>query len=494
MLNAIAECNAGKKVVLLLDEYDKAREETDTFLYQFLQSGKISTTQFQNSSIDKKFRKNLQVILCKNDNREFLSDPLTRRVYFVRLSEMEPKTLYKVASKKFPNNPEVVSFITLIYYEMFKNKDKFKRVPAYSEVERAIKDVIYFRKEKADNRIIYQAILDHIVKNPDEYELFQKIMKASQREELMKFALALGEIKEKTTLDDIITSMYNTSLADAQDKVNRATNAQNQYEERLKILDQQIKDSSNIVKVNEGTGRNFKGVLKGNNTVLQTLENNKELFQVAENANLVSSNSYQDIKSVFISEKNVNRGQSFIDSDEKWVELGNLRCDVGFNDEIFTKSLLDNLRKSDKILAYENGFVLNMDDDTKIAIARIDVKNDRTILFFSNTAAVPAEGFKYFANVISMAKEASKNKKIKDLEFNCLVAGAKISKYDEWWSPVPNYEGIEQLAFASDETVNPQLIEAITKIGRNINPKQFEIAKSFDASFTKGKKEIEKER
>ena len=59
--------NLGKKVVLFIDEYDKAREETDAFLLQFLQSGKVNSTQHGDLEIEEKYKSNLQVILCKNN-------------------------------------------------------------------------------------------------------------------------------------------------------------------------------------------------------------------------------------------------------------------------------------------------------------------------------------------------------------------------------------------------------------------------------------------
>lgn len=45
LVEAIDAVNTGKKVVLLLDEFEKSRRETDSFMFQFLQDGKIKTTQ-----------------------------------------------------------------------------------------------------------------------------------------------------------------------------------------------------------------------------------------------------------------------------------------------------------------------------------------------------------------------------------------------------------------------------------------------------------------
>lgn len=78
LIEAIKKVNSGKRVVLFIDEYDKAREETDAFLLQFLQSGKINSTQHGDLEIKDEYKGKLQVILCKNDMREELSGPLSR--------------------------------------------------------------------------------------------------------------------------------------------------------------------------------------------------------------------------------------------------------------------------------------------------------------------------------------------------------------------------------------------------------------------------------
>ena len=99
LVEAIKKVNSGKKVVLFIDEYDKAREETDAFLLQFLQSGKINSTQHGDLEVKDEYKSNLQVILCKNDMREELSGPLSRRIRIIRLDYMEPSTFYPVAHR-----------------------------------------------------------------------------------------------------------------------------------------------------------------------------------------------------------------------------------------------------------------------------------------------------------------------------------------------------------------------------------------------------------
>ena len=126
LLKAIQAVNEGKKVILFLDEYDKAREETDSFLLQFLQSGEISTGQTNSESAriqSDELKKNLQVILCKNNNREKLSGPLERRLEFIYLSEMRPQVFHTVASRAYPTEQKLVDFVALVYDIMYDSKD-----------------------------------------------------------------------------------------------------------------------------------------------------------------------------------------------------------------------------------------------------------------------------------------------------------------------------------------------------------------------------------
>lgn len=129
LVEAIDSVNAGKKVILFLDEYDKAREETDAFLLKFLQEGKVNTTQRGNVEIRPENMQNLQVLLCKNQMREELSGPLERRVKIVRLKEMRPEVFFKVANRQLPNaNKDVINAVSILYGAIYDNKDDFARM------------------------------------------------------------------------------------------------------------------------------------------------------------------------------------------------------------------------------------------------------------------------------------------------------------------------------------------------------------------------------
>ena len=98
LTRAIKYANAGKKVVLTIDELDKAREVLDSYFLDFLQSGKIETSNNEILSLTEDGRKKLYVILAKNNERE-LSDPLLRRCSVIKLPPMPPVLAYKTLLK-----------------------------------------------------------------------------------------------------------------------------------------------------------------------------------------------------------------------------------------------------------------------------------------------------------------------------------------------------------------------------------------------------------
>ena len=137
LVEAINKVNSGKKVVLFIDEYDKAREETDAFLLQFLQSGKINSTQHGDLEIKEEYKSNLQVILCKNDMREELSGPLSRRIRIIRLDYMKPEIFYQVAYRNLVENRQdkvndgLLNLVVLMYQQAYDSKEIYPLCKQY---------------------------------------------------------------------------------------------------------------------------------------------------------------------------------------------------------------------------------------------------------------------------------------------------------------------------------------------------------------------------
>lgn len=148
LAKAINEANAGKKVVLTVDELDKAREALDSYFLDFLQNGKIETSDNTILSLTEDGRKNLYVIFAKNNERDLL-DALLRRCSVIKLPPMPPVLAYKTLLRNFGNfqnanhDPKFLKFICKVYEaiyneQMSHNEELLSRLPALQELTAAI--------------------------------------------------------------------------------------------------------------------------------------------------------------------------------------------------------------------------------------------------------------------------------------------------------------------------------------------------------------------
>lgn len=145
LTKAINLANSGKKVVLTIDELDKAREVLDSYFLDFLQNGKIETSDNEILSLTDDGRKNLYVILAKNNERNLL-DALLRRCSVIKLPPMPPVLAYKTLLKRFENtehDPKFLKFICKVYEaiyneQMNNNEELLSRLPALQELITAI--------------------------------------------------------------------------------------------------------------------------------------------------------------------------------------------------------------------------------------------------------------------------------------------------------------------------------------------------------------------
>lgn len=145
LTRAITLANEGKNVVLTIDELDKAREALDSYFLDFLQSGKIETSDNEILALTKEGIKNLFVIFAKNNERE-LSEALLRRCSVINLPPMPPVLAYKTLLKKFDSvnhDPKFLKFVCKVYEaiyneQMNNNEDLLSRLPALQELTTAI--------------------------------------------------------------------------------------------------------------------------------------------------------------------------------------------------------------------------------------------------------------------------------------------------------------------------------------------------------------------
>ena len=250
LVEAIDSVNAGKKVILFLDEYDKAREETDAFLLKFLQEGKVNTTQRGNVEIRPKNMQNLQVLLCKNQMREELSGPLERRLKILRLKEMRPEVFFKVASHQLPNaDKDVINAVSILYGAIYDNKEDFARMPSCSEGLLAIRDACTLLKANAPEEFVYSAIISNMLKNPDDIETFRSLLGQDERlSAFFKSTCDLSKISNITeaeiTRREILSQFFSDDIKRVSEDIERANRLLTESDHERSYLEKRINEQS----------------------------------------------------------------------------------------------------------------------------------------------------------------------------------------------------------------------------------------------------------
>jgi MoxR-like ATPase len=106
-----------KKVILVLDEFDKTRPSADSLLLDLLQNFRISLYINDNETIISGNSDNLIIFLTSNDMREF-SEPLLRRLAVITLNYLNPQYIFNLLSKQF--SKEISILLTQIYVDTIK--------------------------------------------------------------------------------------------------------------------------------------------------------------------------------------------------------------------------------------------------------------------------------------------------------------------------------------------------------------------------------------
>ena len=106
-----------KKVVLVLDEFDKTRPSADALLLDMLQNFRVSLYISDNESIISGNPENLVIFLTSNSLREF-SEPLLRRLITITLNPLPVATVYKLLRRQFRENTALL--LAQIYDDTIK--------------------------------------------------------------------------------------------------------------------------------------------------------------------------------------------------------------------------------------------------------------------------------------------------------------------------------------------------------------------------------------
>lgn len=403
LIEAIKKVNSGKRVVLFIDEYDKAREETDAFLLQFLQSGKINSTQHGDLEIKDEYKSNLQVILCKNDMREELSGPLSRRIRIIRLDYMKPSLFYKVAHRLLIDekdnsvNDGLLNLVSLMYEKVYANKEMYNRLPSCSEMLIAIEDADRVIKlANAPQSVIYNIIIRNMFKSPDDITTFESSLDRMENQDESKLAELVKAMK------------VNTEESDEQINLNSLI-AEKVFVDESKKLVQKTQEMQDLIETYKTKFVQMEQDRK------KAISDEIEKIKL-ENGKLVSTTNIPNVIGNFEDESShIKRGHNIFDlSDNNWTDVATLSRPHLSHNYIITK-LIENASNLD-IKIYENGILLQEDGEQKlIVINDLDNNNEPQFRILSSTPVIPSTFIQDIDNFTKFINEcyASQPKTVK---------------------------------------------------------------------------------
>lgn len=417
LVEAIKKVNSGKKVVLFIDEYDKAREETDAFLLQFLQSGKINSTQHGDLEVQDKYKSNLQVILCKNDMREELSGPLSRRIRIIRLDYMEPSTFYEIATRTLVENKEdkvndgLLNLVALMYQKAYDSKEMYNRLPSCSEMLIALEDADrLMKKANAPQYIIYKTIIKNMFKSLDDIKTFESSLDRVSNENNMTLSALISSMKvtEPTTQEYDLNSLI----------------AEKVFKNESKKLTDKVKELENLI---TEYSVKFAEMEEKRKHVIEK-ENEKILL---ENGKLVSTSFPNVVKNFEDESAYVKRGYNIFElSNNDWTNVAEFKIP-----ELSHHVLIDKLLEfanSLGVVVYENGVLLAESSNGElkiIAVRELDNNNKYTYKIMSSLPIIPSCFLSDILNFISFATEVFENQTKTNEQLVDQIIGENIGDY-----------------------------------------------------------------
>ena len=165
MIQAVRATQSGdpnRRVILLLDEWDKTRPSADSFLLDFLQTGRVNFS-------GREFKADLSrlvVFLTFNMERE-MSEPLLRRLPKIDFPAPSPSLVYQALRLTHKDHPYLYSAVIL--YERCLMADLPK--PATIQELRQLLDAVSLLGEGADwDELVYQ----FVTKSEENHELLRR--------------------------------------------------------------------------------------------------------------------------------------------------------------------------------------------------------------------------------------------------------------------------------------------------------------------------------
>ena len=416
LTRAIQEVNLGKKVVLFLDEFDKANETIDNYLLDFLQSGSLNMVQHGDMKIKDEYKANIQVILCKNMERVMLSDQLTRRLRIIRLEYMSPELLYQVINRKLvlerkeddKVKQEYIDLISLIYKEAYNNQDMFQRLPSCSEVLIAASEVNMTAKYvKISLGELLKEILELLFKDPNDYDAFIEVAKMSESKlkDLIN-AINSSDIESDVKIEDLIRDNYfKDGLKEIEDMKKELNDMLDEYDKRLKGMGGN--NISNQPSKTELYGITFEQMEYG-----EVLDNFDDQSPYIKRGNRISDASCDFHEFASFETKVIKNGMFLEDFINKWEKNG--------------------------LIVLEDGFLTS--NDSKIALVRQKSSDGKLrFVFLSENKVLPVEVLDVVYNIMNTILTIFDNNWnnlmgsswVNDLNANvtCLITGDNYDNY-----------------------------------------------------------------
>lgn len=389
IIEAINLVNNGYFVILKMDEYDKARDATDTFFNNFLQEGLINTIQHGDVSIKPEYKGRLQVLLCKNDQRGNLSEPMMRRNTIFRLDYMTPERLYIILEKfvKDENiDDSLLNFVLSIYENIFNHKELYTKLPSCSECKQAIVDsVILLQDQDFLKRDIYNNIIESMLKVQDDINTFETTLESSTDKSDIKLKNLIVAMKEETEVVEnvdlkqmMISHMFESESKELQMKIEEVQTLIDEYRSKFQNLEKQKQ---------------------------ALIDKEIERITLGEQ-HLVLRNDYPNVIRNFEDESlNIKRGYNIFEvHNNDWTDV----CDIympNLAHHLYIQKLVENVSGLG-ITIYENGILLRQDNDIKlISINDYDEDGNRRFRIMSSQVIIPATYIKDIRNYISVLEQ-----------------------------------------------------------------------------------------
>ena len=171
LTQAVKKAAAGKKVVLVIDEFDKTRPSTDALLLDLLQNGRITLYLGGREDVLVADPDNLYVFLTSNAMREF-SEPLMRRLVRVDFKLLDPSDVAELLKRRF--DKQTADMLAEIYRDTV---EAGLRKPA--TVQELLQ--LGYALKKMPNAPLDRLLRMYVIKYDDDWEKFKEYLEQKVR-------------------------------------------------------------------------------------------------------------------------------------------------------------------------------------------------------------------------------------------------------------------------------------------------------------------------